>query len=204
MAADAERHHAAPAPELSALAARIQSGDGNAENELLSRFVVGTRVLLRRHAQGAPILVDDLAQDVLSAVLEQLRKGGLRDTDALPAYIRTSALHRLHAELRSLQKTRISHEAVDSDDPRLVAEDRAPGDELDAARKAKQVRELMNSLPIERDRELLRRFYFEEESSESICGALDIDSDHFRRVMHRARGRFREILIQAGLAPEGE
>jgi RNA polymerase sigma-70 factor, ECF subfamily len=204
MAANAELAESVPEIDLADLAERIRSGDAGAETQLLSRFMLGVRVLLRRHAHGAAIAIDDLAQDVLSAVLEQLRKGGIRDAAALPAYIRTSAMHRLHAEQRALQQTAQSHESIDGEDPRLVANGSHPGDELDAARKARQVRELLGSLPVERDREVLRRFYLNEESCEAICAALDIDADHFRRVIHRARTRFREILTKAGLGPDSE
>ncbi len=204
MAANAELAESAPDADLADLAKRIQAGDAQAEALLLSRFMLGVRVLLRRHAHGAPIAIDDIAQDVLSAVLEQLRKGGVRDAVALPAYIRTAAMHRLHAEQRTLQNIVQSHESIDGDDPRLIANNSHPGDELDTARKARHVRELLNSLPVERDREVLRRFYLQEESCETICAALDIEADHFRRVIHRARTRFREILTKAGLSPDSE
>ncbi len=204
MAANAELADAPPDMDLAELAARIRAGDGLAESQLMSRFMAGVRVLLRRHAGRTPIAIEDLAQDVLGAVLEQLRKGSIRDAAALPAYIRTSAMHRLHAEQRAQKAAAQSHESIDIEDARLVATNAHPADELDAARKARQVRELLNSLPVARDREVLQRFYLNEESCESICAALDIEADHFRRVIHRARTRFREILTRAGLSPDNE
>jgi RNA polymerase sigma-70 factor (ECF subfamily) len=204
MAASPELSDAPAEAGLAELVAAIHAGSAAAEARLMSRFALGVRVLMRRHAGGAPVQVDDLAQDVLGAVLEQLRKGAVRDAVALPAYIRTSAMHRLHAELRAVQGAAQSHESLDGDDPRLVAAARAPADEIDAARKARLVRELLAQLPVQRDREVLRRFYFEEETCEDICAALDIEPDHFRRVIHRARARFRDILNQAGIGPERE
>jgi RNA polymerase sigma-70 factor, ECF subfamily len=192
------------APDLVGLVARIRGGDAQAEAEVLSRFAFGVRVILRRHARGAAIDVDDLAQDVLTAVLEQLRKGGLREAAALPAYIRTSAMHRLHAEQRASQATQRSHERVEAEDPRLVASDRGPADELDAARKSRQIRELLAEMPVARDREVLTRFYLQEQDCAQICAELEIDPEHFRRVIHRARSRFREILNRAGLGPDKE
>ncbi len=204
VAANADLAESTSDPDLCDLAERIRLGDRDAESILLSRFVIGVRVLLRRHVGKSPIIIDDLAQDVLSAVLEQLRKGGIRDAAALPAYIRTSALHRLHAEQRAQQGAAKSHEQVNNDDPRLIAEGMHAGDQLDAARKARQIRELLSTLPVARDREILQRFYLHEESCDVICAALAIDADHFRRVIHRARTRFREILIKAGLGPDSE
>lgn len=190
--------------DLIGLVARIREGDAQAESQLLSRFSFGVRVILRRHARGAALDVDDLAQDVLAAVLEQLRKGGLRDAAALPAYIRTSAMHRLHAEQRATQNKQRTHESVESEDPRLLASSPAPADELDAARKARQVRALLAELPVARDRQVLTRFYLHEQDCAQICNELAIDPEHFRRVIHRARTRFREILNRAGLGPDME
>jgi RNA polymerase sigma-70 factor, ECF subfamily len=204
MAANAELSDGQVESDLSDLVARIRVGDSAAETQLLSRFAFGVRVMLRRHSQNPAIAIDDLAQDVLSAVLEQLRKGGMRDAAALPAYIRTTAMHRLHAEQRAQQSSAQTHESIEGDDPRLVAHSTDVGDELDAARKGRQIRELLASLPVARDREVLQRFYLQEETCEAICAALDIDHEHFRRVIHRARARFREILTRAGIGPGKE
>ncbi len=204
MAASPELSDAPAESDLPDLVARIQSGDRSAEAQLLARFALGVRVILRRHAGNTAIAIDDLAQDVLGAVLEQLRKGAIRDPIALPAYIRTSALHRLHAEQRAQQTAAQTHESVENEDPRLIAQQTHAADELDAARKAKLVRELLTHLPVQRDREVLQRFYLKEESCEEICAALDIEAEHFRRVIHRARVRFREMLTRAGIGPDHE
>jgi RNA polymerase sigma-70 factor (ECF subfamily) len=60
-----------------------------------------------------------------------------------------------------------------------------------------QVRDLLNDLNTERDREILRRFYVREEDKESICKRLDIDGVHFNRVLYRARQRLKSIIEAA-------
>jgi RNA polymerase sigma-70 factor (ECF subfamily) len=60
------------------------------------------------------------------------------------------------------------------------------------AEKSKRVRQLLSELS-DRDREILRRFYIEEEDKERICADLKLSSLHFNRVLHRARERYREL-----------
>ena len=47
---------------------------------------------------------------------------------------------------------------------------------------------------MKRDREILRRFYVEDQDKEDICRALNLDSLHFNRVLFRAKKRFRKLL----------
>jgi RNA polymerase sigma-70 factor (ECF subfamily) len=56
------------------------------------------------------------------------------------------------------------------------------------------VHKLLRSMPVKRDREILTRFYVEDQDKDEICRALDLDSLHFNRVLFRARKRFRKIL----------
>ena len=56
-------------------------------------------------------------------------------------------------------------------------------------------------MPVKRDREILTRFYVEDQDKDEICTALNLDSLHFNRVLFRARKRFRKILEKsAGLS----
>jgi RNA polymerase sigma-70 factor (ECF subfamily) len=65
---------------------------------------------------------------------------------------------------------------------------------------AKCVRTLMTHLPMARDREVLLRFYINEEPKESICRSLDLSDLQFNQVLWRARQRFGEILRKHGFS----
>ena len=56
------------------------------------------------------------------------------------------------------------------------------------------IRRLLSSLPVQRDRDLLIRYYVNDEDKEDICAALDLSSLHFNRVLFRAKARFRKLL----------
>ena len=47
---------------------------------------------------------------------------------------------------------------------------------------------------VERDREVLLRYYLAEENSSRICADLGIDAEHFYRVLSRARQRYRQLF----------
>ena len=54
-------------------------------------------------------------------------------------------------------------------------------------------------MTVPRDREILRRFYIDEEDKDSVCRQLGIEPEHFHRVVFRARERFRGLAEKAGL-----
>lgn len=193
----AVEQQAVEAGALARLVARILAGDRRAEDELVERFQRGVRLLARRHCRPNDPAADDIAQEVLFGVLERVRAGGILDPQALPAYFRTAVAHAAAAEYRR-RRDRGPMADIDS-----VAE--LDGGQPDPMRRlaAEQLRftfrRLLTELPIERDRELLRRFYLKEQSKEAVCAELAIDEGHFHRVVHRARQRFREILLRAGI-----
>ena len=57
---------------------------------------------------------------------------------------------------------------------------------------------LLNELNVERDRELLTRYFVYDQEKDLICRELNLDSLHFNRVLFRAKGRFRSLIENAG------
>lgn len=175
------------------LIARIAGGDRRAEGEFVRQFERGVRVLVRRYCRPADPVVDDLVQDVLSGVLERLRAGALHDPSALPGYVQSAVVYATSAEYRRRRPTQPDAAIED------IADGESPSTRLDAAQLSGLLHTLLADMPVERDREILRRFYLEEEDKDSLCNALHIDPGHFHRVMFRARERFRTLLEQAGI-----
>lgn len=177
-------------------ATRIAAGDRSAEAEFVQRYERGVRALVRRHTRPGEPQVDDIVQDVLRAVLEKLREGALRDVAALPAYVQQAVVFATAAEYRK-RKRRAEDGTIEPD--AVLASPSDPVAHAEAGHLARVVRALLAELTVVRDRELLRRFYVEEESKEQVCRELGIDPGHFHRVTHRARGRLRELLLRAGI-----
>jgi len=176
------------------LVARIGAGDRDAEAEFVRRYAAGVRVLMRRYCRPGDPVVEDLSQEVLMHVLERLRVGAVLDANALPAYVRSSIVRTANAEYR---RRRDVDPAISVDD---IAGSENPAEIHVAAQRASLLKALLSEMPVARDREILVRFYLNEEDRDDVCRALDIDASHFRRVVHRARERFRLLLDQAGLS----
>ena len=58
----------------------------------------------------------------------------------------------------------------------------------------------MGHLPVQRDREVLERYYLQEEPRTAIRESLQLTEMQFNQVLWRARQRFGEILRRHGLA----
>ena len=183
----------AKADAQSDFVARIAAGDRAAEVEFVRRYQYGVQVMVRRHCRPGDPIIEDIAQDVLARVLERLRAGAIRDAAALPAYVQATIVYATSAEYRSRRPT----EPVE-------AIEQLPGNDSPLIRvTAEQLRQtltaLLAELPVARDRELLTRFYLDDEDKDDVCRHLGIDTAHFRRVAFRARERFRELLGRSGI-----
>lgn len=188
-----ETQLAAASDAATDLVARIAAGDRSAEAEFAHTYGRGIRALVRRHCRPGDPVVDDLAQTVLARVLERLRAGAIRDAAALPAYVQATIVYTTSAEYRARRTTESA--ALIDDLPALDN----PLRTLAAGQLAAVLRTLLAQLPVARDREILVRFYLDEQDKDDVCQHLGIDASHFHRVVFRARERFRQLLDQAGI-----
>lgn len=175
------------------IVARIRRGDAGAETELWERYCRGLLFLLRRRTRD-PELAQDLRQETFRIALEKLRKDGLDDPEKLAAYLRGIAVNLVSGDWRkrARQNTNADTEVVE----RTADSVSSVQDSLSRNETAALVRKLIEELDVERDREILMRFYIREDDKGSICTELAITSLHFNRVLFRARQRFRELYLR--------
>jgi len=178
---------------------RIRAGDPRAEERLIGRYGRGIALLLDRHTNGRPE-AEDLFQDTFRLALEKLRNGELREPAKLPGFLaqiaRNLALE--HYRKTSRRKTEADSEAV------LEAVSPRTGQlgELLERENAALVRRVLQELGNERDRQILLRFYIAEEDKDRLSEDFGLSSLQFNRVLHRARQRYKELLV-ARLADSG-
>jgi len=193
----AEQGQAAVDPFGGDLVARIAAGDRRAEADFIRYYERGVRVVVRRRCRPGDPVAEDIAQDVLARVLERLRAGAIRDAQSLPAYIQAAIVYTTNAEYRNRKPTE-SPDVIDD-----MAGEENPVTRLSSNQLGTLLRALLLQLPVARDREILSRFYLDEQDKEAVCRDLGIEASHFHRVVFRARERFRELLAQAGVrSPE--
>lgn len=173
----------------SALVARIVAGDQAAEEELVHRYSRGVAAVLRQ-ATGDRCISEDLSQDTFALVIEKLRRGELRDPERLPGFICGIARNLALSYFRTLRRQNAGANALAGSS---APPEPNPMDQVLLKERAEIVRQVLAELPTERDREILFRFYLQEEDKDMICNELKLDSLHFNRVLHRARQRYKEL-----------
>ncbi|MDX2000223.1 MAG: sigma-70 family RNA polymerase sigma factor [Thermoanaerobaculia bacterium] len=181
------------------LARRIAAGDHAAEAELVDHFGRGVRVLVR-HLTHDGARADDLFQETFRLAIEKIRAAELREPERLAAFLAGLARNLAIADFRRQR----AHPATELD--AVPEPEAAVPDPLDTALRrdeARRVRQLLAELEPERDRQVLFRFYLAEEPKERICADLGLSSLHFNRVVHRARERFRQLLLAKSPPPLG-
>ena len=174
------------------LVARIRGGDRAAEAELVARYSRGITMILRRAANSHPI-ADDLYQDVFLRATEKIRAGEVRDPARLSGFIAGLARNLAIDYFR-----RNPNAASDSRSGAAILDESAgPLERVLRMEDERCVRQVMADLPSARDRQVLFRFYLDEDDKERICADLELTSLQFNRVLHRARERFRELYQRA-------
>ncbi|MGB5209968.1 MAG: sigma-70 family RNA polymerase sigma factor [Gammaproteobacteria bacterium] len=176
------------------LVARVRAGDVEAEGQLYKRYHRGLYFFIRRLTRD-PDAAQDLCQEAFVILLRKLRTDGLDEPKKLNSYLYGIA-RKLSS--RSIALRRRTEDYGDNDVLDRVADSR-PDPYLQVSRDETlaMVMSMFDELTVERDRQLLLRFWVYDEDKDTICAALDIDRGHFHRVIYRARNRFRELLRKA-------
>ncbi len=174
------------------LVERIQEGDPSAEGELVESFGAGLLMMLRR-LTGNPTLADDLRQETLAVVLTKTRNGEVRNPDALAGFIRSTARNLFLADRRKEKR----YGELDPVTEHKAAHAEGQLSKLIRDEEVATVRRLLGELRLDRDRELLIRYYLGDDHPRDICRDLDVDPDRFNRVLFRARKRLRELWRKA-------
>ena len=185
-------------PHGARLAAAIRSGDRRAEDEFVRRYAVGLVTVLRVRSHD-PELAKDLAQEALRIVLLRLRAGKLDQPESLAGFLRGTALNLLANELRRSER-RLADSGSDWMD-QLVGESSDPYDTVESEDLVQTMRRVIGGMKVERDRDLLWRYYVDEDPKEKLCAHFELSPEHFDRVLHRARLRLKELWQSLGARP---
>ena len=171
---------------------RIANGDRGAEVELVRQFSPVLMMTLRQRTRDEQ-LAEDLHQETLCIVIERLRSGrSLEQPDKLPGFVYKTAINVYIGYVRKEQRRATKPDAdifdtLPSDEPTVL-------DEMLEQESRAAVRQVIDAMPVERDRDILRGFYVQEISKPVLCEQLGVTSDNFDRVISRARSRFRDAL----------
>ena len=177
-------------PEVAVeLVRRISAGESGAETELVERCGATLRFLARRFTRDEAT-AEDVFQETLIVALEKIRRGEVRQPERLAGFLRGLAKNLSVGIYRRAGATDLQPRAEGGEPG-----DTRPGPLGDLLYRETTVltRRVISELGTDRDRQVLLRFYLAEEDRTRICDDLGLSADHFYRVLHRARERFRRL-----------
>lgn len=174
----------------SELAARVARGDRQAETTFVRRHQRAVALVLQTRVQ--PDRVHDLTQETFIVVIARMRDNGIHDPNRIGGFLRQTAINLANSDRRKIVRQRTD---TDNDSIEVVIDEAlGPADSVDLDQLVSMIGELMDELPMRRDRELLQRYLVHEEDKFALCREYGLTSEHFDRVLHRARVRLRELL----------
>ena len=176
-------------PSWARLVDCIRAGDPAGMEQLYAVFVKGVRFFLWR--QLGPQDLDDKVHDVFLIITQSIQRGELRDPDRLMGYVRTVVRRQVAAHIDSAVHARRNQQSID---PAMTLSDHQPDPERRVIEQENQdvALRMLGGLP-PRDREVLVRFYLQEQTAEEICRDLNLTETQFRLIKSRAKARYGEL-----------
>jgi RNA polymerase sigma-70 factor (ECF subfamily) len=168
---------------------RIRHGEPSAMEELYKMFSTGIRFLLYRRL--GPQDLDDKVHDVFVIITEAICNGELREPERLMGYVHTVVRRQVASHIDRAVHLRRNRVDVDFQDS---VSDKRPDPEREAIERENLTlaMRVLQSIP-KRDREVLTRFYLNEEPAEDICRNMDLSETQFRLIKSRAKARFGQL-----------
>jgi RNA polymerase sigma-70 factor (ECF subfamily) len=167
----------------------IQAGDPRGEELLYSVFTRGLRYLAIRKVGYEQ--ADECVHDTFIALAKKIRDGALREPAALLKYART-ILERMIVDIH-LERRKWRAE-VDFDYLALTRADDAPSPEKayeSSTRTELMKRALQQLRP--KEREILVRFYLEEQDQEKIRREMNLTHTQYRLLKSRSKSKLEQF-----------
>ncbi len=188
---DKERTEAIGITDWADIVSRIRDGDSAAMEELYAIFAKGIRYFLLRNLGSEDL--DDRVHDCFVIVAEAIRKGDLRDPARLMGFVRTVVKRQIAANIETaIHKRRSEVEFEESSMFNISDWKDNPEKSLLSRQRAEIARKVMTGIS-RRDREILQRFYVDEQPQEQICQEMGLTYNQFRLLKSRAKARFGDL-----------
>lgn len=172
------------------LTRRIQAGSRRAETEFAETYSRALLLMLHNRTQN-PDIAKDCCQQALLITLIKLRAGEIAKPESLLSFLRNTATNVAKAHFRKERRyTPLNGELFATP----VGTSNDAEQKIDCETIRQMLNDILDLLTVERDKEILRRFYLRDENKSNIRRDMDISKAHFDRVIYRARGRLRQLL----------
>jgi RNA polymerase sigma-70 factor (ECF subfamily) len=168
--------------------AALRDREPGAEKFLYESFSRPIHLKLRLRLRS-PELVEDACQETFFRVFAHFRAGKTLDNPrSMPGFVH-GICHNVSLELlrKYTQEGQIPENAAEPQDGAPSAEGRMVTEE-----RKRFVAKVLSEMP-ERDADLLRRVFLNEDDRAGICRDLQVEPEYLRVLVYRARARFKAI-----------
>jgi RNA polymerase sigma-70 factor (ECF subfamily) len=183
------RDNTFPVPEgtYAELVERIQNGQASGLEQLYGIAKNFTLFLVRQLGSED---VQDKVHDVFVTTAQAISSGKLRDPERLVPFVTTVTRFYTYGQIERRTRSRKSEgnvEELNVADVRVDLEDSAY-----RSQRREIVAEILDGMK-DRDRDLLDRFYMQEQSKEQICREMKLTPTQFRLFKSKAKSRFAKL-----------
>ena len=182
--------HPGPGPLWTALVDRVAAGDPDAIQALFASFAGLKGYFCRRIGSED---AEDMFHELIVVLIQQIQKGVLEDPERLPGYVYAIAQRHVAAQIRLRMRSR---RTCSVDDVKLT--NQATDTETSLGRKELRTiaQRVLKSMPVQQ-RDVLIRFYVQEQRPEEIREAFGITETQIRLLKSRSKARFAELCRKA-------
>ena len=171
------------------LVADVQNDVPGSVQSLYTLFNRGIRFYLCRHL--GPEELEDRIHDTFVIVLQAIRRGDIREPERLMGFVRTIVRRQVANYIDQAINTRRDVAPLDPANP-VPDENDDPEQSAMRHERVQLVLRTLEKMTV-RDREVLTRFYLQEETQEHICDIMNLTETQFRLLKSRAKARFGEL-----------
>jgi RNA polymerase sigma-70 factor (ECF subfamily) len=172
---------------------RIIAGDADAETELVRRYKEGVSIIIGQIVHNSSI-TEDLCQETFKITLHKIRAGHVREPERLSGFIRGVARNVAIDYVRKMRQLTNQEEIGKAEQIPDPQPDQF--ENLWRKEKADIVRRTISELKVERDRQVLSRYFLAEEDKSQICADLGLTSKQFNSILSRALKRYKELYLK--------
>jgi RNA polymerase sigma-70 factor (ECF subfamily) len=163
-------------------------------SDLIRKQYGGLQRLVRGKLKSRE-LASDLVNEAIVITLEHARLNRLTSIESIGGYVFKVSMNLLRNHERNTDNRfdlRVDGGVMES----LAKYD---SDNVEADQIRHKTQQLIESLASSRDREVIKRFYLDEDDKQLICDELGLTPLQFTKVMSRARQRMKQIFESQGL-----
>jgi len=171
------------------LVKRLRAGDPEGMEELYRVCAPGIRFYLCRHLGSYDL--DDKVHDAVLVITQAIQRGDLREPERLMGYVRTIVRRQVAGHIGTAVQTRQREADLEHCMP-LADHGPTPERRLMEKQNFELAMRILRGLNA-RDREVLTRFYLQEQDPEQICREMGLTETQFRLIKSRAKARFGEL-----------